>query len=43
MNKILVVSHGNTIRAISVLFGVNTEANVNAFEISVGTVFKVKG
>jgi len=36
------VSHGNTIRAISVLFGVNTESNVNAFEIKVGTVFKVK-
>ena len=40
--NILVVSHGNTIRAISVLFGVNTESNVNSFEIKVGTVFKVK-
>ena len=40
--NMLVVSHGNTIRAISVLFGVNTETNVNSFEINVGTVFKVK-
>ena len=39
--NILVVSHGNTIRAISVLFGVNTESNVKSFEIKVGTVFKV--
>ena len=39
--NILVVSHGNTIRAISVLFGVNTENNVKSFEIKVGTVFKV--
>ena len=39
--NILVVSHGNTIRAISVLFGVNTQENVKDFEIKVGTVFKV--
>ena len=39
--NILVVSHGNTIRAISVLFGVNTQDNVKDFEIKVGTVFKV--
>ena len=39
--NILVVSHGNTIRAISVLFGVNTPNNVKNFEIKVGTVFKV--
>ena len=39
--NILVVSHGNTIRAISVLFGVNTRDNVKSFEIKVGTVFKV--
>ena len=37
----LVVSHGNTIRAISVLFGVNTKENVKTFEIKVGTVLKV--
>lgn len=39
--NILVVSHGNTIRAISVLFGVNTQDNVKTFEIKVGTVLKV--
>ena len=39
--NILVVSHGNTIRAISVLFGVNSKDNVKSFEIKVGTVFKV--
>ena len=39
--NILVVSHGNTIRAISVLFGVNTKENVKTFEIKVGTVLKV--
>ncbi len=35
--KILVVSHGNTIRAISVFFGVNTTENVSSYEIKVGT------
>ena len=39
--NILVVSHGNTIRAISVLFGINSEANVSTFEIKVGTVLKI--
>ena len=39
--NILVVSHGNTIRAISVIFGVNTQDNVKEFEIKVGTVFNV--
>ena len=39
--NILVISHGNTIRAISVLFGVNSKDNVKSFEIKVGTVFKV--
>ena len=39
--NILIVSHGNTIRAISVLFGINTESNVNSFEIKVGTILKV--
>ena len=34
-------SHGNTIRAISVLFGINSEANVSTFEIKVGTVLKI--
>lgn len=41
IGNILVVSHGNTIRAISVLFGVNTQENVKTFEIKVGTVLKV--
>ena len=35
--KILVVSHGNTIRAISVFFGKNTTENVSSYEIKVGT------
>ena len=39
--NILVVSHGNTIRAISVLFGINNEDSVSSFEIKVGTVLKV--
>tara|TARA_Y100000992_G_C21137093_1_gene429448 strand:+ start:55 stop:591 length:537 start_codon:yes stop_codon:yes gene_type:complete len=39
--NILVVSHGNTIRAISVLFGINSEESVSSFEIKVGTVLKV--
>ena len=39
--NILVVSHGNTIRAISVLFGINSEKSVSSFEIKVGTVLKV--
>ena len=39
--KILIVSHGNTIRAASVLFGVNTEINVSSYEIKVGTHLKV--
>ena len=39
--NILVVSHGYTIRAISVLFGINNEDSVSSFEIKVGTVLKV--
>ena len=35
--KILVVSHGNTIRAISVALGTNTVENVSSYEIKVGT------
>ena len=35
--QILVVSHGNTIRAISVYFGINTTKDVSAYEIKVGT------
>ena len=41
VGNILVVSHGNTIRAISVLFGINSEENVSTFEIKVGTVLKI--
>ncbi|MBS83075.1 MAG: 2,3-bisphosphoglycerate-dependent phosphoglycerate mutase [Gammaproteobacteria bacterium] len=39
--NILIVSHGNTIRAASVLFGVNTELNVSSYEIKVGTHLQV--
>ena len=35
--NILVVSHGNTIRAISVALGKNTEESVSSYEIKVGT------
>ena len=35
--QILVLSHGNTIRAISVYFGKNTTQNVSSYEIKVGT------
>ena len=35
--NILVVSHGNTIRAISVLLGINTEDEVSSYEIKTGT------
>ena len=35
--NILVVSHGNTIRAISVLLGINTEEEVSSYEIKTGT------
>ena len=37
--NILVVSHGNTIRAISVLFGVNSKDNVKSFEIKKSVLF----
>ena len=39
--NILIVSHGNTIRAISVLFGINTTQTVSDYEIKVGTILKV--
>tara|TARA_B100000959_G_scaffold128777_1_gene135112 strand:- start:1806 stop:2342 length:537 start_codon:yes stop_codon:yes gene_type:complete len=38
--NILVISHGNTIRAISVLIGINNKTNVDSFEIKVGTILK---
>lgn len=40
--KILVVSHGNTIRAISVLLGINSENEVSSYEIKTGTYLLVE-
>ena len=40
--KILVVSHGNTIRAISVLLGINSESEVSSYEIKTGTYLLVE-
>ena len=39
--NILVVSHGNTIRAISVLLGINSKEDVSAYEIKTGTYLLV--
>jgi len=39
--NILVVSHGNTIRAISVLLGINTKEEVSSYEIRTGTFLLV--
>ena len=39
--NILVVSHGNTIRAISVLLGINSEEDVSSYEIKTGTYLLV--
>ena len=36
---ILVISHGNTIRAISVIFGINTKENIQNFELKTGEIF----
>ena len=40
--NILVVSHGNTIRAISVLLGINTKEGVSSYEIKTGTYLLVQ-
>ena len=40
--NILVVSHGNTIRAISVLLGINSEEDVSSYEIKTGTYLLVE-
>tara|TARA_B100001059_G_scaffold105721_1_gene105323 strand:+ start:61 stop:615 length:555 start_codon:yes stop_codon:yes gene_type:complete len=40
--NILVVSHGNTIRAISVLLGINTKEEVSSYEIRTGTFLLVE-
>ena len=39
--NILIVSHGNTIRAISVILDINTEENVHEFELQTGEIFIV--
>ena len=39
--NILIVSHGNTIRAISVLYGINTTDSVSSYELKVGTYLKI--
>ena len=40
--NILVVSHGNTIRAISVLLGINSKEDVSSYEIKTGTYLLVQ-
>ena len=40
--NILVVSHGNTIRAISVLLGINSKDEVSSYEIKTGTYLIVE-
>ena len=42
IGNILVVSHGNTIRAISVLLGINNEEEVSSYEIKTGTYLLTK-
>ena len=39
--NILIVSHGNTIRALSVIFGINTTDSVSSYEIKVGAILKI--
>ena len=39
--NILIVSHGNTIRALSVLLHVNTKENINQFELKTGEILIV--
>ena len=40
--NILVVSHGNTIRAISVILGINTKEEVSSYEIRTGTFLLIE-
>ena len=40
--NILIVSHGNTIRAISVILGINTKENIHKFELQTGEIFIVE-
>ena len=40
--NILIVSHGNTIRAISVILGINTKENIHEFELQTGEIFIVE-
>jgi 2,3-bisphosphoglycerate-dependent phosphoglycerate mutase len=40
--NILVVSHGNTIRAISVILGINSKEDVSSYEIRTGTYLLVE-
>ena len=39
--NILIVSHGNTIRAISVILDINKKENVHEFELQTGEIFIV--
>ena len=39
--NVLIVSHGNTIRAISVILEINTKENVHNFELKTGEIFIV--
>ncbi len=40
--NILIVSHGNTIRAISVLLGINTKEDISSYEIMTGSYLLVE-
>ena len=40
-NNLLIVSHGNTIRALSVLLKVNTKENISQFELKTGEILIV--
>ena len=39
--NVLIVSHGNTIRAISVILEINTKENIHNFELQTGEIFIV--
>ena len=41
VGNILVVSHGNTIRAISVLLGINKKEDISSYEIVTGSYLLV--
>ena len=40
--NLLVVSHGNTIRAISVLLGINKKEDISSYEIMTGSFLLVE-